>query len=58
MHSFLIFCKYHLILSGKIEIRDPEMPPEIEEGKFSRMDPVLDIDGVSVNVGNTNQQTG
>ena len=34
----------------KIEIRNPEMPPETEEGKFSRLDLVLDVDGVAVDV--------
>ena len=34
----------------KIEIRNPEMPPETEEGKFSRLDLVLDVDGTAVDV--------
>ena len=34
----------------KIEIRNPEMPPETEEGKFSRLDLVLDVDGKAVDV--------
>ncbi len=34
----------------KIEICNPEMPPETEEGKFSRLDLALDVDGMAVDV--------
>ena len=34
----------------KIEICNPEMPPETEGGKFSRLDLALDVDGMAVDV--------